>query len=518
MSAKHVDMKRMRRGAASVLLLIFMLLLGCGGSQSSGEIKEPRQPRDGEAPSDTQEPTGSPAPDLHLGFLRNTAPADGSFQAVFWLSGADGSVVDFSSVPVVTASRGDVSSLSARADGKQEVRITPDAVGTGEYPITVSVIVAGEEKSVSRTAIVMGEVADGWGQPVAVEGLVNTDGTQDSLAISSDGEHLFLHYYPITISCLLVTPFDLSSSYCSQPLGPTSAPERPNMPGADRVDYDLGQVHHGCPSILFDPSPVPVPPIAMYGFRRQADGSFAEPYAFLLPGSDGCFSPWGPSVYSNEDGTYRIFLSFNDPRNSDTGTDFARIYEFEFSPGNTQILGTMSLDSSNSVQIEDFVLSPATIAGADVHRGNPHVYYEDGAPSLLFYDDEVSAAADQFLHVSQWNGTSWDAATPLDFAPFNTSGNGMSQPYFDGSVLIAREGLQLLQFPYNGGAFNDASSWGAPTVLLSPQPQQSETGSMIIVAEPTMATVNGIEELYFIYGLQQADGSVNLRAGLVRRE
>lgn len=41
---------------------------------------------------------------------------------------------------------------------------------------------------------------------------------------------------------------------------------------------------------------------------------------------------------------------------------------------------------------------------------------------------------------------------------------------------------------------------------------------MIVVGEPTIAVIDGIEVLYFIYGIYQADGSVNLRAGYVRKE
>jgi hypothetical protein len=146
---------------------------------------------------------GAPAPPtLHLDFTRNTAPADGSFRAVMWLSDSSGAVVAFASAPTVTSSRGAVSALTVRGDGKQEATVAPDAAHTGEYRVTVSATVAGASTSVSRTAIVMGQVASGWGQPFSVEGLVNTGGTQDSLAVSPDGQYLFLQYYPITLSCL----------------------------------------------------------------------------------------------------------------------------------------------------------------------------------------------------------------------------------------------------------------------------------------------------------------------------
>jgi hypothetical protein len=402
-----------------------------------------------------------------------------------------------------------VSAQTVLGDGKREATITPDAQKTGEYEVTVSATAAGSALSVSRTAIVMEQVAGGWGQPVSVDGLVNTGGTQDSLAVSPDGQYLFLQYYPVTLSCILSG--DPDSAYCQTPLGPVTAPERPNMPGASRVGAN--SVHHGCPSLNFDPSPVPVPPIALYGFRRQADASYAEPFVFLFNGNDGCFGPWGPSLRVNGDGTYHMVLAFNDPRNSGTPADFAHVYEFDFTPGTTQVLGDVSV--AGTLQIDNFVPAQITIAGADTHRGNPHVHYVSGAPSLLFYDDELQATAAQYIQVAQWNGSSWDAAVALDFAPFNTSGFGDTQPWFDGTQLILRNGLQLLAYAYNGGALGSAASWSGPTVLLSPQITGLQPGSVNVVGEPTVATIDGNAVLFFVYGLYQADGSINVRVGYV---
>lgn len=447
----------------------------------------------------------------HLDFTRNTAPADGSFKAVVWLSDAGGATVAFPSAPMLTSSRGTVSALTSRTDGKQEATITPDTLGSGEYQVTLSATVSGSAVSVSHTAIVMGQVASGWGQPMSVDGLVNTAGTQDSMAVSPDGQYLFLQYYPVTLNCILSG--NPNSTFCQTPLGPVSAPQRPGMPGASRVGTN--SVHHGCPSLNFDPSPVPVPPIALYGFHRQADGSYAEPFVFMFTGNDGCFAPWGPAVHVNGDGTYRMFTAFNDPRYSGTASDFAHVYDFSFAPGTVLDLGDVNY--SGGVQISNFKLNQATVAGADTHRGNPHVYYNGDTPSLLFYDDETVAAAAQYVHVSAWNGSSWDAALSLNFSPFNTSGLGDTQPYFDGTQLILRNGLQLLSYAYNGGALSSASSWSAPVTLLAPPGTAAQTGSLIVVGEPTVATINGVRVLYFIYGIYKADGSVNLRAGYVRQ-
>lgn len=133
------------------------------------------------------------------------------------------------------------------------------------------------------------------------------------------------------------------------------------MPGASRV-LSASAIQHGCPSLNFNPSPFPVPPIAQYGFRRQADGSYAEPFVFMFTGNDGCFTPFGPSVRANGDGTYRMFVAFDDPRDGGTASDFAHVYDFSFTPGSTQTLGNTSF--SGSVQINNFVLIQATPSAA----------------------------------------------------------------------------------------------------------------------------------------------------------
>ena len=490
---KHATLLRVLLLAAAAIIV----MASCGGSGEDGNL---------------------PALTPHLDFERNTAPADGSFKAIIWLSDAGGATVAFASTPTITSTRGTVSALTPRGDGKQEATVTPDVQKSGEYRVTLSATVSGSSVSVSHTAIVMEQVASGWGQPFSVDGLVNTGGTQDSLAVSPDGQYLFLQYYPVTLSCILAhiiassDPNDPNDLYCQTPLGPMIAPQRPNMPGASRV---TSTVYHGCPSLNFDPAPVPVPPIAMYGFHLQPDGSYAEPFVFMFTDNDGCFAPWGPSVKANGDGTYRMFFAFNDPRDASTPSDFAHIYDYNLvTPGTTQILGNTSY--SGGVQISNFVLNKATVAGTDSHRGNPHVYYNGNTPSLLFYDDEMQASANQYIHVSSWNGSSWDTPVTINFAQFNETGYGDTQPYFDGTQLILRNGSELRSYAYSGGALDSAASWSTPVTLLSPS-ASAQAGNVIVVGEPTIATINGIQVLYFVYGIYQANGSVNVRVGFVRK-
>jgi hypothetical protein len=479
-----------------LVLLLSMAALSIGGCNGSSDSTS----------------SSDPVLSLQLDFVRNSITADGSFDLVVWLSNANDEVVGFAVAPTISSTRGLLSPLSVRTDKKWELTVTPDDAGTGEYTLTVSAMVSGQNVTVSRTVLVMGDVNSGWGQPMAVEGLVNTDGTQDSLVVSPDGDYLFLQYYPVALNCFLSG--DPESDYCQVPRGPVAAPYRPNFPGADRVG--LNSVHHGCPSLNFDPSPVPVPPIGFYGFHRQADGSYRQPVLFDFPGNDGCFTFWGPSIQVNGDGSYTMTNAFNDPRNANTSSDFAHLYTFDFTPGIAQNIAEVSY--SGGIIFTDFIMQPLTIGGLDTHRGNPHVFYNNGIPAFLFYDDETQIDASKFIFVSSWNGSSWNTPVALDFLPFNASGFGDTQPFFDGEQLILREGSRLMTFPYDGGAINTASSWGNPLVLLAPQSGAVAAGNITIVAEPSMATIDGSKVLFFIYGLHQSDGSVNLRAGYVQRE
>ena len=51
----------------------------------------------------------------------------------------------------------------------------------------------------------------------------------------------------------------------------------------------------------------------------------------------------------------------------------------------------------------------------------------------------------------------------------------------------------------------------AATAILPP------AGGVLVIGEPSVATIGGREVLFFVYGLQLADGSINLRVGSVRK-
>jgi hypothetical protein len=70
-------------------------------------------------------------------------------------------------------------------DGTYSFTVTPTR--TGEFPVTVSYNGSLGQISTSKTPLVLQDIADGWGQPMSVEGLVNTAGYEDGVTITQDG-------------------------------------------------------------------------------------------------------------------------------------------------------------------------------------------------------------------------------------------------------------------------------------------------------------------------------------------
>lgn len=110
---------------------------------------------------------------------------------------------------------------------------------SGELPLSVG-IAGNSEATVMKTAVVLPFVADAWGQPEAIGGLVNIPGTEDSATVSPDGEWLVVGTYsPIDVlGCTLhlgTGPADGRNTACQTSYGPTTGPARPRLPGAERV-------------------------------------------------------------------------------------------------------------------------------------------------------------------------------------------------------------------------------------------------------------------------------------------
>lgn len=415
-------------------------------------------------------------------------------------------VVD--ALPTFTLSRGTTGTTTLPGDGTVSIEVLPDETFSGEYRVEASGTLDDGALvfTIARTALVLPDVADGWGQPAAVDGLVNTDGWEDSAAISPDGEWLFLLYVPIAINCLLGQQ---RPEYCDVARGPSGAPARPDMPGADRIGTD-GRLRHACRSLGLDPAPFPIPPQTLYGFRRQDDGSFADPFPLYLDNADGCFSPFGPSVRINGDGTARVTLAFVDERNVNA------LWWIDVPLGEPTVLGRLA--GYSDYPIIDPMYMQRLDAPAPGTQGNPHVSYGDDGALTVFWDDETLPESDRRIVVAVYDGAAWSPAQVLNFAPFAADGRGEIQPFFDGGQLLVRHGDNIDAYPYLGGAFDAPASWGRPRTLLGVGTPTFTTGSVITLGEPTLAVRDGRTLLYFVYAILEANGAFNLNVGYVETE
>ena len=182
--------------------------------------------------------------------------------------------------------KGSHGAVTDNGDGTYKFRVTPTS--SGIYPVEVSF----EGTTVRRDAIVANSFAAGVGQPMLVPGMVNTDGYEDGVTITPDGQYLFVQYGPLYFSGLF-----LLSSICSSPnysaydilncssntdanwvfntIGPTASPLRPDFPTGGISNGKFLHSHISVPGVV---NGVAVFPRVFYGFYKQEVGTFGEAF------------------------------------------------------------------------------------------------------------------------------------------------------------------------------------------------------------------------------------------------
>jgi hypothetical protein len=71
---------------------------------------------------------------------------------------------------------------------------------------------------------------------------------------------------------------------------------------------------------------------------------------------------------------------------------------------------------------------------------------------------------------------------------------------------------------HKGGDVFSSSSWETEEPILVSDVQaivSMKAGAIVTTGEPTKAVVNGRAEVYFVYGVVEADGSIDLNVGVV---
>ena len=385
------------------------------------------------------------------------------------------------------------------------------------------------DAGVSRTAVVLPIIDPQWDQPEAIGGLVNTPGTEDSSTISPDGQWLIVGTYsPVDVlSCHLgfgAGPADGRNSACQTSLGPISGPARPRMPGASRI-VSPTRIIQNAPSLCVtapDGGDVELPlpdggtfvlnlsPVTAYGFRRQPDGTFAEPFVLQFA-SDGvgvpfCFTFLGAPTTQN----VATLLYANRPINQTT--DAIRPWLAQSTLGADVTLGAYSCVSSTATFSPNATF-PVPVSPITQQAGNTSV-----ANGFLVSDDE-SASPSFTIGSRALPDGGFEAWQPMELPE---TGDDRRQPVLENGRIFYYRNATISSTPWLSPGLTRAS-FGAPRVELQPEPLTAgllgvPVGRIVGIGQPTFAHLpDGTVELYFVYYLRTATGFDSQIARVRRR-
>ncbi len=440
-------------------------------------------------------------------------------------------------VPTVTLGRGSHGGVTDNGDGTYTFIITPTQ--TGEHDVTVSY--GGE--SITRTPLVLYDVHSAWGQPMSVPGYVNTAGYEDGVTVTPDGEYVFVQTGPQYHAGTFVMQVSRANNGCGGVMnrlnptrcshewldtlaGPYSAPERPGF--FDGRFSGTNLLHNAASWGVGDDLAIST---MFYGFKRQSDGSFKEPfYIAFNDENDGIMSPFGLSFYMNGDGTAKTLFTFNDPTDPDmvdldgNGSDdvesYFDVYHTTITLGQNNNLGDFNYSGTpgtrpvrgsvfNSSLVNFGKIGINGIAGT---QGNPHLHAPGGVVKSIWTDDEYDTGGDHgdlsvyLLDSGNLNSGTWTKVV-LPSKINGTSPSDEIQPFFTGTGLYyTKSGVSNPEIWYSAytGAhtqadFSNNANWGTPEKILAMDPSNSSFGQIAAVGEPTIATYKGEEYLYFVY-------------------
>jgi hypothetical protein len=391
-------------------------------------------------------------------------------------------------------------------DGRYSFAVSP--AGTGVYPVTVSV----EDAAITRSALVLPTVADGVGQAVLVPGMVNTDGYEDGAAITPDGNYLFIQYGPLYFSGMFLladicaeagwSMYNLTtcdgkpdSDMVFQTIGPYDAPLRPDFPTGAIVGGELAHIGITIPTVA---SGIARFPTVFYGFKRQPDGTFGEPFKTAFDDPRGTAGPFGVS-FQMRNATEATVVFAWDNYYDNQGDDKPDIYHGVVTMGVTNTLGTVTYAGQMFDTITPNVAPVAFTTHVGV-QGNPHLYVDGGGTIRSIWTDDEQLSHDitpYRLTAGTFPDGTW---APMSLPVTVNSAASESQPFFSGSHLLVNREVSIVAHAYLGsghGDYDQSGAWGPEEVLLASG--DATVGGIYGVGEPTLARTNGKTLLYFIY-------------------
>jgi len=424
----------------------------------------------------------------------------------------DPSLVGIAGLTVtVTSTPGTSTVAMDHGMGLYSVAITP-TVTAREVVIRAEATVSGQQLSATRTALILPTVGDAWDQPEAVPGLVNTTGYEDGPEVSPDGQWLILSSYAFVDALCCLTgcgqPVNAFSAACQTVIGPSSAPERPDMRGAERI-MSPTRVRNSCPRLCLtgtnggEVQEFPLTPIASYGFRRQPDGSFREPF-FIGVEADGCNTPFGYSFAGAPEGTSATAIYSH----GNLGTQIG-LYATPLTLGQPNILAEYTCNGT--IEATGVTWSPLSVGTEGLAEGNPN--FKSG---FVWWDDEYTVSPPRLLAAAYTGSLPNGTAGAAFQLPVGSAQDDLRQPFVDGNTLYFTRNFTISTATFSGDP-SLAASWSTAVTELATVPSDTP-GDIIVLGEPSVAHLpDGGVELYFVYARRGPTGGAELDVGRVRR-
>ncbi|MDI3288902.1 Ig-like domain-containing protein [Polyangium sp. 15x6] len=462
--------------------------------------------------SDPSKPTAGAPASIILELARQDGPAPYPIEVTARVTSIDGKPVSGLSVEI-TAEGGTAGAASETAAGVYRSTVKPSLAAGDAGEVLVRAKVA--ELSADATAVVLPVVDAAWGQPERVPGLVNTAGTEDSAEVSPDGEWLIVSSYsPVDLLCCIAGK-DLpgctgeaaspAAPECNATHGPSAAPERPDMPGAARI-LSPTEIDHTIPQLGVTEALFALPPVAAYGFRRQGDGSFGEPFVIAIDMNGFTYSPFGFTYLgAPKDGAASVLFAFDPLHGPDTAPD---LYHADVTLGAPVSLGKYSFEN-NFLIADPFPVTQLPLVPLDQFHSNPsfghgHVWFDTEGP---VQKDLFVAKPSGALPGATFSETVVAAISKPDVEEF--------QPFVDeaaSKLYFSRGFRDISTSAYSGGDPALPASFGDPVVEIGLDAPPDGPGDIVSIGEPSVArTADGEEWLYFVYYVRREghyDGSV----------
>lgn len=468
--------------------------------------------------------------------------------------------------PTVTVDRGTNSTAMDNGDGTYTFQVTPSQ--TGEHPVKVCY----DTVCVTRTALVLKEVHSDWGQPMSVSGLVNTEGYEDGITITPDGQYLLTQTGPNYASGSFVydAPREIGGcggsrlvpTVCTHPwinevIGPFTAPERPGFHNG-RFDAD-GVLLHNANSWGMTPGQVGLfsQSTMFYGFKRQSDGTFAEPFFISFDDeNDALAGPFGMSfvmtgadtatmIFSHRDETGQVMVDTDNNGSFDTPSGFD-LQTLEVTLGQNTSLGELVATGTPvtpPVRGSHWPITPVGLSAVGTDgifgsQGNGHLFELDGSIHSIWTDDEYDTDEDagEISVYVLTSGAFPDGEFEKTVLPSKINVPGIENreimPFFTGSRLyFAKDNDERLpevwfagySGPQTSAGYANNANWSDSSRLLQYDESDTSIGSVFAIGEPTVATVDGNDQLFFGYvvkrGIDPITGypDANFQAGYVPR-